>query len=55
MAVPKTNDRTKSELQVRGRTWKRVGPYVYGKIVHPGTSTRVLSGFSTVTSFRGFG
>ena len=27
MTVPKTNDRTKSEWQVRGRTWKRVGPY----------------------------
>ena len=26
MTVPKTNDRTKSEWQVRGRTWKRVGP-----------------------------
>jgi hypothetical protein len=26
-----------------------------GNIVHPGTSTSFLSGFSTVTNFRGFG
>ena len=32
MTVPKTNDRTKTEWQVRGRTWNRVGPFIKKQI-----------------------
>ena len=66
MTVPKTNDRTKSEWQVRGRTWKRVGPfkiekksrgylgrgiYIFGTHALPGTSAHLSFAFGTAIRF----